>query len=201
MESMSGASREVLLNQIKSNAAMIEAAGVAPAQVMKDIASNTEFFAEFARDGGQNLIQAGLAAAKLGLSMDQVKNTTESLLNFETSIEKQMEASLLLGRQINLDRARQLALTGDQAGMMEEVLRQVGGEAEFAQMNYLQRKALADSVGSTVENLSRMVRNRSASATAGVVAESGDAGQEVQRSQLEILTSSDKYLKHIADEV
>ena len=201
MESMSGASREVLLNQIRSNAAMIEAAGVAPGQIMKDIASNTEFFAEFARDGGQNLIQAGVAAAKLGLSMDQVKNTTESLLNFETSIEKQMEASLLLGRQINLDRARQLALTGDQAGMMEEVLRQVGGETEFTQMNYLQRKALADSVGSTVENLSRMVRNRSASATAGVVAESGDAGQEVQRSQLEILTSSDKYLKHIADEV
>ena len=201
MESMSGASREVLLNQIRSNAAMIEAAGVAPAQVMKDIASNTEFFAEFARDGGQNLIQAGVAAAKLGLSMDQVKSTTESLLSFEESIEKQMEASLLLGRQINLDRARQLALTGDQAGMMEEVLRQVGGEAEFAQMNYLQRKALADSVGSTVENLSRMVRNRSASATAGAVAESGDAGQEIQRNQLEILESQDKHLKHIADEV
>ena len=45
MESMSGASREVLLNQIRSNAAMIEAAGVAPALVMKDIASNAEFFA------------------------------------------------------------------------------------------------------------------------------------------------------------
>ena len=169
MESMSGASREVLLNQIRSNAAMIEAAGVAPAQVMKDIASNTEFFAEFARDGGQNLIQAGVAAAKLGLSMDQVKSTTESLLSFEESIEKQMEASLLLGRQINLDRARQLALTGDQAGMMEEVLRQVGGEAEFNRLNVIQRRALAKSVGVNVEQLSRLVRNNTAGGAAGAV--------------------------------
>ena len=88
MESISGASREVLLNQIRSNAAMIEAAGVAPALVMKDLAQNTEFFASFAKDGGQNLIAAGAAARKLGLDMSAVSSITESLLDFETSIEK-----------------------------------------------------------------------------------------------------------------
>ena len=91
-------------------------------------------------------------------------------------------------------------MLGQDAGLQQgDITRGMAQESEQAGLN--QRKALADSVGSTVENLSRMVRNRSASATAGVVAESGDAGQEVQRSQLEILTSSDKYLKHIADEV
>ena len=48
MESISSSSREVLLNQIRTNAAMIEAAGVAPALVMRDLAENAEFFAQFA---------------------------------------------------------------------------------------------------------------------------------------------------------
>ena len=43
MESISSSSREVLLNQIRTNAAMIEAAGVAPALVMRDLAENAEF--------------------------------------------------------------------------------------------------------------------------------------------------------------
>ena len=169
MESISGASRDVLLNQIRTNAAMIEAAGVAPSLIMKDMAQNAEFFASFAKDGGQNLIGAGVAARKLGLSMDAVKGITESLLDFETSIEGQLEASLLLGRQINLDKARQLAFTGDQEGMMREILKQVGGEAEFTRMTYLQRQSLAKSVGVSVEQLSRLVRNNTAGGTASAV--------------------------------
>jgi hypothetical protein len=169
MESISSASRDVLLNQIRANAAMIEAQGVAPSLVMKDIASNAEFFAQYAKDGGMNLINAGVAARKLGLNMSAVASISDSLLDFESSIEKQMEASMLLGRQINLDKARQLAFTGDQEGMMKEILRQVGGETEFAKMNVIQRKALADSVGVNVEQLSRLVRNNQAAATGGAV--------------------------------
>jgi hypothetical protein len=107
--------------------------------------------------------------------MSAVASISESLLDFESSIEKQMEASMLLGRQINLDRARQLALSGDQEGMMQEILKQVGGEAEFNKMNVLQRRALAESVGQSVENLSRLVRNNTATTTAGTVA--GSIGQ------------------------
>ena len=81
MESISSSSREVLLNQIRTNAAMIEAAGVAPALVMKDIATNAEFFAQFAKDGGMNIINAGVAARKLGLEMSAVASISESLLD------------------------------------------------------------------------------------------------------------------------
>ena len=169
MESISSASRDVLLSQIKTNAAMIEAAGVAPSLVMKDIATNSEFFAEFAKDGGKNLIAAGTAARKLGLDMSTVKGITESLLDFETSIEASMTASLLLGRQINTDKARQLAFTGDQEGLMKEIQRLVGSEAEFTRMSYIQRQSLAKSVGVSVEQLSRLVRNNTAGGTAGAV--------------------------------
>jgi len=192
MESLSSASRDVLLNQIRSNAAMIEAAGVAPALVMRDIAQNAEFFASFARDGGQNLIAAGTAARKLGLDMSAVASITESLLDFETSIEKSMEASILLGRQINTDRARQLAIQGDQVGVMEEILKQVGGEAEFNRLNVLQRRALAESVGVNVEQLSRLVRNNQAAASGEIATAGGE-------SNIERLTSVSNQFLESAD--
>ena len=185
MESISSSSRDVLLNQIRTNAAMIQAAGVAPALVMKDIASNAEFFAQFAKDGGMNIINAGVAARKLGLEMSAVAGISESLLNFESSIESQLSASLLLGRQINLDRARQLALAGDQEGVMKEILKAVGGEAEFNKMNVIQRKALAESVGVNVEQLSRLVRNNTAGGTAGAVGAAMGGGRSEEVTFLE----------------
>ena len=194
MESISSASRDVLLNQIRSNAAMIEAAGVAPALVMRDIAENAEFFAPFAKDGGQNLIQAGIAARKLGLNMSAVSSITESLLDFESSIEKSVEATMLLGREINTDRARMLALTGDQEGLMKEVQRLVGSEAEFSRMNVLQRRALAESVGVNVEQLSRLVRNQGPQATGAA------AGGAMSNAQITTVSdpTANKYLKTIA---
>jgi len=174
MESISSASRETLLNQLRSNAAMIEAAGVAPALVMRDIAQNAEFFASFARDGGQNLIQAGTAARKLGLDLGAVASISESLLDFETSIEKSLEASVLLGRQINTDRARQLAFAGDQKGLLEEIRRLAGTEAEFESLNFAERRALAGAVGTSVEQLSRLVRNNTATGTTAAIAGGGD---------------------------
>jgi len=195
MESISGASREVLLNQIRSNAAMIEAAGVAPALVMKDLAQNAEFFASFAKDGGQNLVMAGTAARKLGLDMSAVASATESLLDFETSIEASMEASMLLGRAINTDRARMLAIQGDQAGMMKEILKQVGGEVEFNKMNVLQRRALAQSVGVNVEQLSRLVRNNQASASGQITQADGAHNMEkLQSVSNQFLESADNRL-------
>jgi len=169
MESISSSSREVLLNQIRTNAAMIEAAGIAPALVMQDLAENAEFFAQFAKDGGSNLIGAGVAARKLGLDMSVLAGTAESLLDFESSIEAQLEASLLLGRQINMDKARQLAFSGDIEGMQREILKQVGSEAEFAEMHYLQRKKLAEAAGMTVEQLARTVRNNTAGAPGAAI--------------------------------
>ena len=172
MESISGASRDVLLNQIRTNAAMIEAAGIAPALVMQDVAENMEFFAGFAKEGGQNIIQAGIAARKLGLEMSAVASISEGLLDFESSIEEAMEASMLLGREINTDKLRLLNLQGDQAGVMKEIKRLAGSEADFTNMLQPQRIALAKALQTNVENLSRIVRNQGPAATGAAVAAS-----------------------------
>jgi hypothetical protein len=180
LEAVSSASREVLLNQLRTNAAIIGQAGVTPAVVLQDIAQNTEFFATFAKEGGDNILRAAIAAKSLGSELGTVSGIAESLLDFESSIEAQLEASLLLGRQINLDRARQLFFVGKTEQGLQEVLRQVGSEAEFTRLLPIQRQKLASAVGLNVEQLSRLVRNNATGATgAAVGAAMGGDGQSV----------------------
>ena len=182
-ESISSSTREQLMAQTELIRANIEISGILPASVFKDVAANTQAFAEFAKDGGKNVFDAALAAKKLGLNLSNVVSIADSLLDFESSIEKQMEASMLLGRDINLDKARELALNNDLEGAMEEIVKQVGSEAEFNELNRIQRKALADSVGVNVEELSRMVRNQGK----GEAARVGSATEEVAKKQDKML--------------
>ena len=182
-ESISSSTREQLLAETEALQIRIRSEGVLPSSIFKDIAANTQAFAEFAKDGGDNVFDAAIAAKKLGLNLGTVVNIADSLLDFEDSIEKQMEASLLLGRDINLDKARELALNNDLKGAMEEVVKQVGSEAEFNELNRIQRKALADSVGVNVEELSRLVRNQGKGESARV----GSATEEVAKKQDKML--------------
>ena len=158
MAATSNLSNEQLMSQIETTKQMAQQAGIPIKGVMADVAGNAEFFAKFSKDGGQNIMNAALHAKKLGVSLSDVSTIASSLLDFETSIEKQMEAQVLLGRNINLDKARQLAFTGKHTEMMDEVLRQVGGEAEFNKLNYAQREAIAATVGFTADKMSALIR-------------------------------------------
>ena len=157
MAATSDASLETLQSQMMS----YKQAGVPFRAIMDDVANNMEFTAKFAKDGGANIFEAAQKAKELGLNLGDVASISNSLLNFESSIEKQMEAQVLLGRNINVDKARQLAFIGDNVGLMKEVTRLAGSEAEFNNMNYLQREALAGAIGISVERMSALVREES----------------------------------------
>jgi|TARA_Y100000310_G_C20613108_1_gene779092 plasmid maintenance system antidote protein VapI len=183
MESVSSASRDSLMSQIETSRQLIEQAGLAPGDIFKDLANNADFFAGSIKDGGDQLIRAAINAKKLGLNMDTVAKISESLLDFESSIEKQMEASMLLGREINLDRARQLNYLDKTDEAMEEILRQVGGEAEFGRLLNVQRRSLAAAVGVDVEELSRMVRNNTTASGAGIGAVGAAVGTAAEETK------------------
>ena len=157
---MPGATMESANNSLEFAGNLAKAAHVAPGEVMADIAKSSEEVATFTKDGGQNIGTAAVAAKKLGMEFGSLTKMADSLLDFQSSINKQMEASVLLGKEINLDKAREAALNGDLATMTQEVLANVGGEAEFNKMNVLQRKVLAESLGVSVQDLSKMVKNQ-----------------------------------------
>lgn len=148
------------MDRMQYYAGMAKANGVGTGVVLKDLADNTELFAEFGKDGGENLAKAAVQARKLGLSLETTGKIANSLLDFESSIEKEMEASLLIGKQLNFNKARELALEGDLAGAAKNVMSQIGGKAELQKMNVLQRRALAESIGVSVEELSKLASGK-----------------------------------------
>lgn len=97
------------------------------------------------------------AVEKLGLSFEQLNNTANSLLNFEESISNELEAELLTGRQLNLERARGAALMGDQETLAKELANQVGTAAEFGRMNVIQQESLAKAFGLSRDGMADML--------------------------------------------
>ena len=105
-------------------------------------------------------MRAAIQAKKLGISLGTVANTADSLLDFQNSLNAEVEASVMLGRQVNLQKAREVALTGDMEGLQEEILNVVGSEAEFNEMNVMQRKSLAQALGMEASELQKVVMNQ-----------------------------------------
>ena len=169
MKSISGASDAIVAANMKSTIELARASGVAPGKVMNSIASDTEFFAGFAKDGGKNIGETAVQAAKLGISMSDVSSMLNGILDVESSIEKEMEASVLLNRQISFDKARQLAMDGDTLGATKAILEQVGGAAEFQSMSIIQRKALAEAAGVELSVMQQMVSSRDSQIAMGLV--------------------------------
>ena len=130
-----GTSLETAQNVVTAVGTLAELNNVAPAMVMKDLADATAEFAEFSKDGGANLAGAAIQARRLGVSLSTTAKISNSLLDFQSSIEKELEASLLIGRQLNFNKARELAFTGDIEGATQSVVKQLGGRAEFEKLN------------------------------------------------------------------
>jgi len=105
---------------------------------------------------GANPIQIAKAVtqAKLfGASLDQVANAGKSMLDFEASITAELEAELLLGKNINLERARAAALAGDQVTLAQELQKEAGTFSDFTKMNVIQQEALAKAMGMNSDQL------------------------------------------------
>jgi hypothetical protein len=130
------------------------------AKVSGQIAANLGFNPE-------RIAQAVVTAKALGLTFDQLKSATSSLLDFGSSIENELKAELLTGKQLNLERARAAALAGDQVTLAEELSKNVGTAADFAKMNVLQQNALSASMGITSDQLSETLRKREEAVASG----------------------------------
>ena len=153
-----GHTAESAKDSLRFTAALAHSAGVAPGVVMNDMAEASEHIAGFTKGTGENMQRAAVQARRMGLSLSDTAGIAEGLLDFQTSIQKEMEASILIGKNINLQRARELALMGELEGSMDEVLAQIGDEDDFLAMNIIQRKAIADLLGVSVEKMANMYK-------------------------------------------
>ena len=136
-------------------------------------------------------------AREFGTTLEQVAATTESLLNFESSIEAELQAELLLGKNINLERARAAALAGDQVTLAEELRKEAGSFAEFSAMNVIQQNALAEALGMNKDQLADTLYQQELQLKGAerVRAELAATGQEDAVRALDAQTAQDKFNK------
>lgn len=143
----------------------------------------------------ERISKAIVQAKALGMTLDQVAKSGESLLNFESSIENELKSELLTGKEMNLERARAAALQGDQVTLAEELAKNIGSSADFTKMNVIQQKALAESVGMTSDELAETLRKREEAIASGKSL--AQVTEEEAKQALERQSAQDKFNKGI----
>jgi predicted XRE-type DNA-binding protein len=109
-----------------------------------------------------DLTKAVTQAKMLGMNLEQVERIGESLLDWQGSIEKELNAELMIQKKLNLERARAYALQGDMNGLMGEIDQQVGGLDVFLRQNVMGQRTLAQAIGMSRSELSDVLFQKKA---------------------------------------
>ena len=104
--------------------------------------------------------RATAEAQRLGLNLQQLEGIASGMLDFESSIQSELEAQLLTGKRINLAKAREAALRGDMATLASEIGKQEGVMQAFATKNVVAQEAAAKAVGMTRNELAKVISLR-----------------------------------------
>jgi len=179
----------VALNSIKVNKLAIS-----QKQLLTDV-SNTSATIQirFAKQP-EALVRSVVAAKKLGLEMDKIEDIAQSLLNFEDSIAAEMEAELLTGKQLNFEKARELALSGKTVEAAQLLVDQVGGIEEFNKLNVIQQEALAKTLGMNRQGFSEMLQaqEKNVNAAGSLVDTQKDGLQAMMSGQSEAENNAER---------
>ncbi len=133
-------------SSVSLNDVLNEVAG-ASATTMANIGNNPEALAK-----------AAFEAKRLGMTLDQVAAAGEASLDFESSIANEMEAELLLGKNLNLEKLRSASLTGDETTVAKEMNRILSENYEATKGNKIAQQALAKTLGISVDEMHEMNR-------------------------------------------
>ena len=151
------------------------------AVILEDVATASARTALNTKKFPGGLKKAAAEARKLGSDLAKSEAAMSGMLDFESSLTAEMEAEVLLGRDLNLDKARLASLNGDIAGFNREINKQGITAASFGKMNMLQQEATAKALGMGAEELAERLKGEK---TQKVLAEEAVAnGQKFNTSQ------------------
>lgn len=129
-------------------------------EVFNDISTASKSIVVSLGMSPQILAEAATEARALGLNLEQIDKIAGSILDFESSISAELEAELLLGQEINLEKARLAALNNDMATLTKEIGENEAVINSFATGNRIQQEAAASALGMQRDELADMVYNQ-----------------------------------------
>lgn len=163
MAQTSGTSVDDLTDKIVKTTSEFNGANrtaVSQGVILRDIGNVSEGIRASFTGSTTALIKSAAAARRLGMSIEDLDKIAESLLDFESSISNELEAQLLTGKNINMAKARELALSNDLEGLGKEILKNSSDIHEFGRMNRIQQNSYAKSLGLTRDQLARIAYQR-----------------------------------------
>ena len=160
MARMQGEETEKVLSDTVATAAAIAnqaGVGINLKGVLNDVASVSNSIKVSLGSNPEALAEAAANAALLGTNLSGVDAIASSLLDFEQSIKNELAAEMLLGKDLNFEKARQLALSNDLVGLSEELLNNEELTNTFATGNRMQQEAAAAAIGMSRDAMADMV--------------------------------------------
>jgi len=159
-QNIGGLSAEQSQALIGQTAEMAKMAGVAPGKVIKDMADNSGVAYQFFGGSTKELAKAAVAAAALGTSIAEAGKVARGLLDYQSSIGNELEASAILGTNINLSQARYLAANNDILGSQQAIIDEVGKLGDITKLNVYEQEALVAATGMEFSSLVNQQRIR-----------------------------------------
>ena len=157
-QNMSGLSESAAQSQVMFTAELARAAGVAPTQVMADIAESANDAGGFFRGNTQEMIKTAAYARAMGSSLKEVAAVSKGLLNYQSSVTNEMEASAILGTNLNFSQSRYLAAQGDILGAQKSMVEQLRNTVDLENASIYEREALEKATGMQFDQIQNMAR-------------------------------------------
>ena len=116
-------------------------------QVISEVAATSNEVRGYFGGSVEQLTKAVLRAKYLGVELSEAVSISQGLLDFQGGIQKELEAEVLIQKDINLDKARSRALAGDELGATSAILAELGRIRKSRKLNVLEEKALVEAGG------------------------------------------------------
>ena len=153
---LGGMTSQVARETAGAAASLAKAAGVPFNKVMKEVADASDNVRSLIRGSVDGLIKGAIEAKRLGTSLEAVGRAAAGFLDFQSSVNDEMEASVLFGKDVNLQKARELSYAGDLKGLAKEQNRLLQEAGDVSKMDFFQRNGIAKALGMSVKEMDTM---------------------------------------------
>ena len=136
--------------------------------VLRSVAKISDSIRIQFRGSDKELTNAVMKSKMLGTTLEDLNGIADNLLNIESSIENQVTAQLVTGRNINLEKARMFALADDMDGLMNELVKQEIDYASYSKMNRVEKQATAAALGMNVDQMAKFVSQQELARKLGI---------------------------------
>ena len=156
MAGISQTSMEAQENTLLFAAALAKSAGVPVTDVMKDVANLSGTALALMSKYPNEIVKTAVRARQLHTTLNDMAKSSNHILDFTTNIQEEMKASVLIGKSLNLQKARELAYAGKLAESTEEILN-IADRIDFSHLDKFQMDAFADATGHSTDELLKMI--------------------------------------------